>query len=75
MGFVTLGIDDVEVVVGARVVVGVGVLDTDDLSVEREICETEEPIENVEIDAGFSLSIEGTDEWAVVFGDAGGQGL
>jgi hypothetical protein len=29
----------------------------------------------VEIDAGFSLSIEGTDEWAVVFGDAGGQGL
>ena len=62
MGFVTLGVDDVEVVVGARVVVGVGVLDTDDLSVEREICETEEPIENVEIDAGFSLSIEGTDE-------------
>ena len=58
MGFVTLGIDDVEVVVGARVVVGVGVLDTDDLSVEREICETEEPMKLWKLMLGFHFQLK-----------------
>ena len=57
MGFVTLGVDNDEAVAGARARAGVWPLDTEDLSVELE-----EPIEPLEIEAGFSLSIEGTTE-------------